>query len=359
MISRFPVNRPDLDQSRKYFGEIERFRADRPVISGAYGKVRRLFSKHHVLYRHGGLDNKARAQFLELARNFDVVWFHRLKTADTTGIYHIANAVLDMDDFESEKFMLEASITRGLIQKAKLWWRYALWRQWEQDAPCRFQAICVCSQGDRKRFVRRSRTFVLPNGFEPRPPRQPPTPAGDLCLGFVGPLRYHPNLDGICWFLNAVLPILLRRFPKLRIRIAGEPPDEGHPIVHPNVDWLGFVDDVGSEMAAWKVLIVPLRIGGGTRIKILEALSRRCPVVSTALGAYGLELKHGRELLIADRAEDFAECCMQLLKDSELSRRLVEAGWQQYVRRYTWGAIQPAVESVVFAVAEKTHRGQL
>ena len=150
-----------------------------------------------------------------------------------------------------------------------------------------------------------------------------------------------------------MLPIVLQQFPRVRIRIVGESPAKGTPIVHPNVDWLGFVDDMGSEMSTWTALIVPLRIGGGTRIKILEALSRRCPVVSTAIGAYGLELEHGRHLLMADTAEDFAACCMRLLEDRGFSRELAEAGWQQFVQHYTWDAIQPAVESVVLEVAKR------
>ena len=354
MISQYGVNKQNLEQSRKHFGKIEVFHANRPVITAAYGKVIRLVSKRNVLCRHGGLEAAERLQFLKLANEHDVVWFHRLKTADTTGIYRIANAALDLDDFESEKFKLEASTTRGLIQKAKLWWRYAMWRRWEQDAPNRFQAICVCSKSDSKRFTRRNCAYVIPNGFEPSRPRPSPMPSSDLCLGFVGPLRYYPNLDGVSWFLKEVLPIILKRFPELKIRIAGEPPVDGPPVVHPNVEWLGFVDDMGLEFSKWKALIVPLRIGGGTRIKILEALSRRCPVVSTAIGAYGLELEHGRDLLIADTAPQFAECCIRLLKNNELSRKIVEAGWRRFAQRYTWDAIQPAVESLVLKVADKS-----
>ena len=165
MVSRFAVKGPNLDQSRKYFGEVEVFRASKPAGIGAYGKIRRLMSKRRLIYRHGGLSDAERKRFLDMAQKFDVDWFHRLKTADMTGIYRIAHSVLDVDDFHSEKYKLEAFVTRGLIPKLRLWWLYTLWQRWEQDAPKRFHAICVCSQSDRNRFDCRNNAFVIPNGF--------------------------------------------------------------------------------------------------------------------------------------------------------------------------------------------------
>ena len=353
MVNRFAVSGPNFDQWRKHFGETELFRADKPAGAGTSAKLTRLMSKRNVRSRHGGFADSEQDRFIALAQDFDVVWFQGLVTADMTGIYRMAHAVLDVDDLHSEKYKLEAFVTRGMIPKARLWWLYTLWRLWEQDISKRFGAITVCSQDDRNRFEGRNNAFVIPNGFQPSQDTKRQPSAGDLRLGFIGALYYHPNLDGVVWFVNEVLPIVLQRFPGLRARIVGKPPAEGTSCVHPNVDWLGFVDDVGSEMSTWTASIVPLRIGGGTRIKILEALSRRCPVVSTTVGAYGLMLEHGRHLLIADTAEDFAECCIRLLQDRALSGELAEAGWQRFIKRYTWDAVQPAVESVVKEVANK------
>ncbi len=353
MVNRFAVNGIDFNQSAEYFGQVELFRVNHPAGAGAYAKIQRLLSKRNVRSRHGSLDSAEQNRFLKLIQDYDVVWFHRLQTADMTGIYRIANSVLDVDDFFAEKYKLEAFVTRGLIPKARLWWLYTLWRRWENDLVNRFHAICVCSQNDKDRLAQSSNAFVLPNGFEPSPAMTESPPANEPRLGFIGYIKYYPNLDGITWFINEVLPIILKQLPHVRIRIVGEPPANEMPAVHPNIDWLGFVEDAGSEMSTWNVSIVPLRIGGGTRIKILEALSRSCPVVSTATGAYGLDLEHGRHLLIADSAEEFAEHCLQMLKDRDFSRKLAEAGRQRYYQRYTWDAIQPAVESIVRKVANR------
>jgi polysaccharide biosynthesis protein PslH len=350
LVSRFEVQDSSLNDSRKYFDNVEVFRADWHAGKKINDRVMRLMSSRDVRWRHGALTGAVRERFCDLAKSCDVVWFHSLTSADMTGIYRVDHSVIDLDDLNSFKFKLQRDVTPGWIAKARLWWLYTLWQRWEKDAHKRFSAICVCSKDDKARFGNRHNVFVIPNGFSLSPVGRVIPLEGEFRIGFIGTLIYHPNLDGATWFVNEVLPRVLKRFPRIKIRMIGKLPAEGKPCTHPNVDWLGFVDDVGAEMSSWSASIVPLRIGGGTRIKILEALSRQCPVVSTATGAYGLELEHGKHLLIADSAQDFADSCIRLLEDKGLRCEIAEAGRQRFVQRYTWDAIQPAVESVVMEV---------
>ncbi|HEY0341870.1 MAG TPA: glycosyltransferase, partial [Steroidobacteraceae bacterium] len=104
------------------------------------------------------------------------------------------------------------------------------------------------------------------------------------------------------------------------------------------------------EMSTWSVSIVPVLTGGGTRIKIAEAFSRKCPVVSTTLGAYGYEVTDGRELFLADSPAAFAEKCLRILSDTTQASRLSESGWQKFNECWTWDKQTDNVGGIVNAI---------
>jgi glycosyltransferase involved in cell wall biosynthesis len=114
-----------------------------------------------------------------------------------------------------------------------------------------------------------------------------------------------------------------------------------------DIDGLGWVGDSQQEIATWSLTIVPIRFGGGTRIKIAEAFSRKCPVVSTRLGAFGYDLRSGDELLLADDPRAFADACLAILTNKQLGEQLTERAWKKYAANWTWSAIGPKVEAAV------------
>jgi hypothetical protein len=107
------------------------------------------------------------------------------------------------------------------------------------------------------------------------------------------------------------------------------------------------VDDPSEEIATWSLSVVPLRVGSGTRIKILDSFSRMCPVVSTSLGAYGLDVDNEKHLLIRDKAHEFGDACIKLLEQSNIADSLVKEGWMLLKQKYTWASARPTVESVI------------
>jgi glycosyltransferase involved in cell wall biosynthesis len=115
----------------------------------------------------------------------------------------------------------------------------------------------------------------------------------------------------------------------------------------PDVEGLGWVADPATEVASWSLMVVPIRVGGGTRIKIAEGFSRRCPVVSTSLGAFGYSLKSGEEILLADEPHSFAQACISILAKTELGAALAERAWQKYLQTWTWDAIAPRVKEAI------------
>jgi glycosyltransferase involved in cell wall biosynthesis len=139
--------------------------------------------------------------------------------------------------------------------------------------------------------------------------------------------------------------LILTKFPGARLRLAG---DTGkRSFEGQNIDVLGWVADMETEMAGWSLAIVPIRIGGGTRIKILEAFSRKCPVVSTSRGAYGHDVKDGKELLIADSPEDFTESCLRILTDPAKGINLAENAWRKFLQDGTWDSQAECITQIL------------
>jgi glycosyltransferase involved in cell wall biosynthesis len=161
-------------------------------------------------------------------------------------------------------------------------------------------------------------------------------------------------VDAVEHFFHAIHPRLRALVPELRVRLVGRSPA---PEVRrfesrPGVTVLGDVPDVRSHLADASVAVVPLRVGGGTRIKILEALAAARPVVSTSVGAEGLGLRDGEHLLVADDPEAFARAVARLLGDASLRRRLAVAGRGLVVERFAWSSLGRRFAEVCARVAQ-------
>lgn len=194
----------------------------------------------------------------------------------------------------------------------------------------------VCSESDRTylgRFAPLSRLATVPNAVE----------IGDLLpvtaqptLLFLGSYWYRPNVEAAEFLLHDVWPRVLKRMPDASLIIAGVDPQNirGYDDGVPGVEFPGFVDDLGELYRRARVVCAPILSGGGTRVKIIEAAAHGKPVVATKIGAEGLEMRDGRELLLRDDPASFAEACLELLKDSSLCERLGRAAHETASRHY-------------------------
>jgi glycosyltransferase involved in cell wall biosynthesis len=160
------------------------------------------------------------------------------------------------------------------------------------------------------------------------------------------------------WFCRTVWPLITRQLPHLSLRIAGVGTEVASGWA-PHVEGLGHVVDAGAEMATWAVMIVPIRRGAGTRIKVLEGFARRCPVVATSLGAFGYDLRDGEELFIADAPEVFASRCVDLIRTPLLAHALTDRAHRRFLKCWTWDAhadiVRRAVHDVSASTAHTTH----
>jgi len=168
-------------------------------------------------------------------------------------------------------------------------------------------------------------------------------------LVFSGTLDFRPNVDAVTWFVREVLPRVRARRPDARLLVVGKRPasalrrlaGEGALLL------TGEVSDVRPYLAGAAVYVVPMRIGGGVRLKLLEALALELPVVSTRMGAEGLAgLRAGEHCLMSDDAAGFAEATLRLLDDPALGRRLGAAGRILACQRYDWSVIVPQLEAL-------------
>jgi glycosyltransferase involved in cell wall biosynthesis len=159
-------------------------------------------------------------------------------------------------------------------------------------------------------------------------------------LIFTGSFHYQANYDAMVWFLEEILPRVQIQVPEVHLTITG---DHGNlPLrAGDNIDLTGFVDNVRPMIASAWVSLAPLRIGGGTRLKILEAMALKTPVVATSKGAEGLNVKHDVNILIADTPQEFAEAVVRIIKESSLRQRLVENAYHLVLEKYNWTSVTP------------------
>jgi glycosyltransferase involved in cell wall biosynthesis len=163
---------------------------------------------------------------------------------------------------------------------------------------------------------------------------------------FTGKMDFRPNVDAVLWFAQEVLPLVRREVPEAHFWVVGQKP---HPRLaalgdHPGVTLTGWVEDVRPYISRAAVYAVPLRIGGGTRLKVLEAMAMGKAIVSTSLGCEGFDLVPGQELLMADAPADFAAAILRLFRDSAQRQRLGRAARRFAVSRYEWRTIIPRLE---------------
>jgi len=173
-------------------------------------------------------------------------------------------------------------------------------------------------------------------------------------LVFVGSMDWMPNDDGAVWFMQEVLPRVRRSVPGAKLALVGKSPSDGlrrAADAAGGVTVTGRVDDVRPYLARARAAIVPLRVGGGTRIKIFEAMAAGRPVVSTTIGAEGLPVTHAEHLLIADSPADFAEAVVQVLSDDEMARRLARQGRDLVEERFGWRRAADAFAAILDRVA--------
>ena len=218
-----------------------------------------------------------------------------------------------------------------------------LWTRAEARSAARAWLCLMTSEADRRQLMRlaSARAVVVPNGVDLDyfgDLAVPPAEAGAVVL--TGSMDWQPNEDAAVWFVEEILPEARRALGALRFAAVGRNPSARvKKLAGPDVVVTGTVPDVRPYLRGALALVVPIRVGGGTRLKILEAFAARVPVVSTRVGAEGIACQHERDVLFAETPAEFAAALARLHTDPALRERLTRAGRDLVEARYGWTAI--------------------
>ena len=220
---------------------------------------------------------------------------------------------------------------------------YAKMRRFEPQQTRRFHHVIAVSEADRQAMssmVDPSHISVVPTGVDLSKYRYDPAalPEGPIVI-FTGSMDWEPNIDGVEFFCKEVWPLVLAKIPQAHFRIVGRDP---HPrvkkLASESVEVTGTVPSIVDHLREAVVFVVPLRIGGGTRIKIYEGMAMGKATVSTTIGAEGLDVEHGRDILLEDTPASFADAIVTLLQDENMRQRY-EAAAAATARKYDWSVI--------------------
>ena len=289
---------------------------------------------------------------------YDLAWYSQadayLRFADVVAAPSIVD-LIDLRDVVLEH--RDRLPVNGLRGRAARWADRIDRRRWSRlnrSIAARVEAVTVCSPLDRSRLGVRN-VHVVPNAY-PAPDRplrrREPTPGGETLL-YIGALGYPPNEDAVRYLVRDVLPQVRNVLPGVTARIVGRDASAVSDLRDVRgVEIVGEVDDLRPELKTADLAVVPIRYGGGTRVKILEAFACRIPVVSTTVGCEGLGVVDGCEVAIADDAVGFAEACIRVLSDPDLRRSMTDAAHARWEQEFRSEKVEARIVELVRDVVE-------
>jgi glycosyltransferase involved in cell wall biosynthesis len=270
---------------------------------------------------------------LAASTHFDVVHADQLNMGQYALPFNGSRKVLDL---HNALWVLYKRLAETLPPTKPM--KYILLRDWRllkqyEGQMCRsFDAVTAVSQEDRDSLLAagaRADMVIIPIAIDTDEqafiPRQPQGPH----IVHIGTMYWPPNIDGITWFLDDIYPLIKQRVPDVKCTLIGARPPASivdRAKADPSLTVTGYVDDPLPYLRASSMMVVPLRAGGGMRVKILNALSQGIPMVSTTVGCEGIAVKNGEDILIADDPQGFADASARLLTESELNAHITRNG---------------------------------
>jgi sugar transferase (PEP-CTERM/EpsH1 system associated) len=252
-------------------------------------------------------------------------------------------SVLFQHNVESSLWQRMAATERNPLKKLAFAIESAKMTRYERTALGKFHHVIAVSEHDRQQMLQMhpaSHITVVPTGVDTQKFQvAPPSTANPPRIVFTGSMDWEPNIDAVEYFCSQIWPRVRKEFPNAIFQIVGRNPfAKVQRLASDSVQVTGTVPSVAEYLEKAAVVVVPLRIGGGTRLKIFEAMAMGKAMVSTSIGAEGLEVQNGRDLLLADDAASFAEAILLLLRDAETRRKFEQAA-VQLTAQYDWSRI--------------------
>lgn len=312
--------------------------ADDKVAQEAYDSLQRIAEPWFVSYLQSGA-MLSLLHGLGTEEKFDLVWIEDTDMAQFLPALPAAGPrILDFQNVYS--LMARRTADQSATPQAEAEAERTL--RFEKTVASQFDLCMACSELEAQaaqNLLGLKKVYVIPNGVDTHFFQPVPAQAGIGDLLFTGTMSYPPNVEAVHFFVASVLPQILRENPSVKFHIVGaKPVEEVKRLAGENVIVHGQVPDVRPYLNSAAVAVVPVRSGGGTRLKVLEAAASGKAIVSTSLGTEGLPFCNGRDALIADTADDFAAAVLSLLKDPQLRSDLGQRARQTSLA-YDWSQI--------------------
>lgn len=303
-----------------------------------------------VKYRTASMVNCVRA--LRKTVRFDLVHLDMLHLGDYLDVCAPLPVVLTEHNVESVLLRRRVENESNALRKLYLGYQCGKLERYEARVCRSANHVIAVSELDAEHIRELSgqpQITTITNGVDTEYFRDTGAEPRAHSLVFVGGLTWFPNHDAIRYFAEQILPLVAREIPDVTLTVVGKNPDDKairEVSANPRIRLAGLVDDVRPSISQAAAYVVPLRIGGGTRLKILDALSMQKPLISTAVGCEGLDVRSGEHLLVADAPEEFAKQVVRVLRDRDLAQRLGRTGRELVQRRYEWGVIAQDLDRV-------------
>jgi glycosyltransferase involved in cell wall biosynthesis len=254
--------------------------------------------------------------------------------------------VLNTQNVETQILHALATTERAALRRVRWRWEAAKTERFERETVRAAAAVCAVSEDDAEALERLGarRVVVVDNGVDTAA-RTYREPTSNPLLVYIGHFGYRPNALAARELVNEILPAVRAELPRAALRLVGRAPDAWLERPRPNVEVAGEVDDVLPHFHAAGVFIVPLRAGGGTRIKILEAMAAGAPVVATPVAVAGLDVRDGEHVLLGTSPAELSALAARVLTDRSLALGLTAAARKLVETRYDWSVVaRPLVE---------------
>ena len=336
---------------------------DGSLVSQAVDYARRAFSPApYAVAKFTSPLVQQRILEWDRARRFDVAVCDFLSASlNFPGRRHTPT-VLFQHNVESVLWRRQASTERHPLKRLIFAREARKMARYERDTVAQFEQVIAVSDADRRCMAEMtddSRISVVPTGVDTRafcPAVRNESPGPEVL--FLGSMDWEPNVDAVQFFCESVWPTIQAAIPHARFRVVGRNP---HPSVRrlasESVEIVGRVPSVTEHLHRAAVVVVPLRIGGGTRLKIYEAMGAAKAVVSTRIGAEGLDVHDGEDIRLADAPQELAEAVIKLLQDGSERRRL-EDGALALAAQYDWSNVAAQFGSMLERVVENSVAGR-
>jgi glycosyltransferase involved in cell wall biosynthesis len=303
-------------------------------------------SKPYALEKYDVPDLREKLRELSHSGGFDLVICDFLAPAlNFVGLDTAVPCLLFQHNIESQIWQRLAASQFNPLKRWYFRLQYRRMLQWEARLSALFAGVITVSPEDtalaRSIYDLGNILGHVPTGVDVTTfqPASLPAQGRPFTIGFLGSMDWMPNIDATLYFVHDILPTVRAFLPDCRFKIIGRNPPAQISDLALNTDGIevtGTVVDVQPHVHECDAIVVPLKAGGGTRIKIYEAMAMGVPVVSTTIGAEGLDVNHGTDILLADDAKTFAQALVELAQSPELRQKISSTGRQLVAGRYSW-----------------------